>query len=149
MPESAERIGKKTIWLEIVTPSKLELRLQVEQVVVPTVCGSTGILPGHIRLVGQLDTGVLRYLLDGNWHYLAVSEGYLEVGPTKVIVLAEVADLPEEINVEEALAEKRRAEDELHRRIAEKLDFTTAQINLERSILKLQVAKKSGHYKTE
>lgn len=144
MAESAQPPKTKKIWLEVVTPTKLELRKEVEYVVAPTVDGVVGILPGHIRLMSLLTTGVLRYKLDGTNYYMAVSQGYLEVTPHKVIVLAEAADLPEEIDVEQALAEKRAAEEALHRSLQEKINFAQLEINLQRAVNKLHVAKKHG-----
>ena len=101
----------KQILLEIVTPHRLELQKNVDYIVAPTVDGIVGVLPGHIRLITQLATGVLRYQINGKDSYMAVSEGFMEVTPHKVIILAEVADLAENIDVEQALAEKRQAED--------------------------------------
>lgn len=137
----------KTIWLDVVTPTKLELRQQVEYIVAPTVQGMTGVLPGHIPLLSQLATGVLRYKADGVERAMAVSDGFMEVTPTKVIVLAEAADLPEHIDVEQALAEKRQAEEDLRHPAENRLDMVKAHTNLQRAMLKLQVAKKYGELK--
>lgn len=136
MPEKPQT---KRIWLEVVTPSKLELRKEVEYMVVPTIDGIIGILPGHIRLMTPLATGVLRYKIDNQDYYMAVSEGYLEVTPHKVIVLAEAADLPEEIDVQQALAEKRKAEAEMYKPFSQNME-----IALSRAISKLEVARKTG-----
>lgn len=134
----------RKIWLEITTPTKLELRREVDYVVVPTITGVEGILPGHVRLITKLTTGVLRYNADGKEYILAVSEGFLEVTPVKVILLAEVAELPEEIDVTTALAEKRQAEEAVYRSQQSKEDFDKAQIKLQRAIARLQVAGKYG-----
>lgn len=133
--------------LEIVTPTGIALRKDVDYVVVPTVDGPIGILPGHIRLMTKLTTGVLRYKLDDQDHFMAVSEGFMEVTPHKVNVLAEAADLPENIDAEQALADKREAEEAMHRSLNEKMNFTQAALNLERALAKLQVAKKYGDTK--
>jgi F-type H+-transporting ATPase subunit epsilon len=133
------------ISLEVVTPTKVELKTQAEYVVAPTIDGTVGILPGHIRLITQLATGVLRYKVDGVDRYLAVSEGFMEVTPHKVIVLAEAAELGENVDVEAALAEKREAEKALLRSLTGASDFSKAQLNLERALAKVTVAKKA-HY---
>jgi F-type H+-transporting ATPase subunit epsilon len=144
LPDKKEQVRSKRIWLEVVTPTKLELRKEVEYVVVPTKDGVVGILPGHIRLMSLLDTGVLRYKVGGNNYYMAVSEGFLEVTPHKVIVLAEAADLPENIDVKAALAEKREAEAVMHRPPGGKADLVKLEVSLQRAITKLDVAKKMG-----
>jgi F-type H+-transporting ATPase subunit epsilon len=128
--------------LEVVTPTKVELTEEVEYVVAPTIRGMIGIMPRHIPLMTILDTGVLRYKKNGVNHYMAVSEGYMEVTPHKVIVLAEAAELAEHIDVQRALAEKRRAEAELYRPMAEKISFARTRVHLQRALTRLQVAKK-------
>ncbi len=142
MPETNGKNKSKKLLLEVVTPTKVELREEVDYVVAPTIRGMIGIMPRHIRLVTTLDTGILRYKKNGTNYYMAVSEGYMEVTPNKVIILAEAAELPEHIDVEQALTEKRKAEAELYRPMAEKISFARTQVNLQRALIKLQVAKK-------
>ena len=147
MPETNSRNETDRILLEVVTPTKVELRKEVDYVVAPTIQGMIGIMPRHIRLMTILDTGVLRYKINDENFYMAVSEGYMEVTPHKVIVLAEAAELAEHIDVEQALAEKRQAEAELYRPMAEKISFARAQVNLQWALTKLQVAKKHHDFK--
>jgi F-type H+-transporting ATPase subunit epsilon len=139
--------SNKQILLEVVTPTKIELVKQVDYLVAPTIDGMIGILPGHIRLMTQLDTGVLTYKVNGETFYMAVSEGYMEVTPHKVIILAEAAELPEHIDVERALNDKRRAEEELYRPMEEKISFARTQVSLQRALTRLQVVKKYGDKK--
>ena len=90
MPQKNERTSRPTkLKLVVVTPTRIELEQEVDYVVAPTVKGMIGILPGHIRLMTVLDTGVLRYRVNGESFYMAVSEGYMEVTPEKVVILAE------------------------------------------------------------
>ncbi len=142
MPEINGRVKSSNLLLEVVTPTKVELTEEVEYVVAPTIQGMIGIMPRHIRLMTVLDTGILRYKKNGVNYYMAVSEGYMEVTPHKVIILAEAAELPEHIDVQQALAEKRQAEAELYRPMDEKISFARTQVNLQRALTKLQVAKK-------
>jgi F-type H+-transporting ATPase subunit epsilon len=142
MPEPNIPINKEKLLLEVVTPTKVELSEVVDYVVAPTIQGMIGIMPRHIRLMTVLDTGVLRYKKDGVDYYMAVSEGYMEVTPNKVIILAEAAELPEHIDVERALAQKRQAEAELYRPMEEKISFARTQVHLQRALTRLQVAKK-------
>lgn len=139
-----KRESAKGLMLEVVTPTRIELRQTVDYVVAPTIQGMIGILPGHIRLMTMLDTGVLRYKIGSQNYYMAVSEGYMEVTPGKVIVLAEAAELAEHIDVERALAAKRQAEADLHRPMDEKISFARTQVSLQRALTRLQVAKKFG-----
>ena len=137
----------KHILLEVVTPSKIELRKEVEFLVAPTIDGVVGVLPGHVRMITELAMGVLRYQINGVNYYMAVSEGFMEVTPYKVIILAEATELAENIDVKQALEEKRQAEIAVHRPSGEKINLYQAEIELERAITKLEVAKKLGETK--
>ena len=134
----------KTIQLEIVTPTRTELSRQVEYVMAPTPKGLIGILPGHAPLLTQLAIGVLKFRAQGETTNLAVSEGYMEVTPHKIIVLAEAAELPEQIDVERALAAKRRAEERLYAPLRQQFDYVRARTALQRAINRLQVVKRGA-----
>ncbi len=126
--------------LEVVTPDRMEFAGDVESIVAPSVSGYIGILPGHIPLVARLAVGVLS-VRDGERQLrFAVSEGYMEVSPNKVIVLAEAAEMPGEIDVERALAAKRRAE-EILATSREHLAVARARASLQRAMNRLKVAK--------
>ncbi len=132
----------RTILLEVVSPTRTEFSREVEYVAAPTPAGLIGILPGHAPLLTRLDIGVLRFTVRGEVTSLAVSEGYMEVTPHKVIVLAEAAELPEEIDVERALQAKRRAEERLYAPLRQRFDYVRARTALQRAINRLQVAKR-------
>jgi len=99
--------------LEIVTPEARVFSDTVETVVIPTVQGEIGILPGHIPLLAQVDSGELRVTKDGRTTLLAVGAGFVQVEGDLVSVLAEHAIREEQIDetaVEQAIA---RAEEAL------------------------------------
>jgi len=99
--------------LEIVTPESRVFSDTVETVVIPTVRGEIGILPGHIPLLTQVESGELRVTKDGRTTHLAVGAGFVQVEGDLVSVLAEHAIREEEIDeaaVEQAIA---RAEEAL------------------------------------
>ena len=131
---------RRKIRLEVVTPERVEFSRDVDSIMAPAYDGYIGILPGHIPLVTRLNVGVLRIGIDGEYTNMAVSEGYMEVTPSKVVVLAEAAELPEEIDVERALEAKRKAEELLANGI-ERISVIQAQIALEKAINRLKVAK--------
>jgi len=99
--------------LEIVTPEARVYSDTIDTVVIPTVEGEVGILPGHIPLLTQVQSGELRVTKGGETLFLAVSGGFAEVQADRVSVLAERAITEEKIDekaVEEAI---RRAEKDL------------------------------------
>jgi len=128
----------RTFKLQIVTPQKLEFDQSVEMVVAPGSQGELGIMAGHIPLIAHLKTGVLRIFTPDEEITMAVSEGYLETTGQRVLILAEAAELPAEIDVERALEAKRRAEERLA--TAGRVDFARAQAALERALTRLKVA---------
>ena len=99
--------------LEIVTPDARVYSDTIDTVVIPTVEGEVGILPGHIPLLTQVEHGELRVTKGTETVLLAVSGGFAEIEGDRVHVLAEQAITEEKIDekaVEEAL---KRAEREL------------------------------------
>ena len=106
--------------LEIVTPEARVYADTIDTVVIPTVDGEVGILPGHIALLAQVEDGELRVTKDGVTQWLAVSGGFVEVEGDRVHVLAENAINEEKIDENAVEAALRRAEQELA--AAENLD---------------------------
>src|SRR6187549_3153483 len=99
--------------LEIVTPDARVYSDTIDSVVIPTIEGEVGILPGHIPLLTQVANGELRVTKGAETLLLAVSGGFAEIGNDQVHVLAERAISEEKIDekaVEEAM---KRAEREL------------------------------------
>jgi F-type H+-transporting ATPase subunit epsilon len=125
--------------LEILTPNRLLVQEQVDEVNVPGAEGYVGILPGHTSLLTTLGQGVLMYRKGDQRQYLALFGGYMEVNNDKVMVLAEVAEMGAEIDRTRAEAARNRAEEHLRRRDIE-IDYERAQAALQRSLIRLQAA---------
>jgi len=90
--------------LEVVTPDKLLLSQQVDEVIAPGSEGEFGVLPGHCHFLSTLRIGELRYRVGDQTNHMAVLWGYAEVTPTKVTIMAEIAEKAEDIDVEGAQA---------------------------------------------
>ena len=127
--------------LEVATPSRLVVAETADEVVIPGSQGYFGVLPGHAPLLATLGIGELTYRQGANQHRLALTGGFAEVRNDKVIVLAESAERPEEIDRERAQRARERAERRLSGR-EDDIDFARAQAALARALLRLQVA---GH----
>src|SRR5215510_477149 len=127
---------------EIVTPDRLVLKEEVDELQVPGKNGYLGILPGHAPLITELMVGELSYRKDKTTHYLSVSGGYCEVLPDRVTVLAERAEKAEEINMDRALASKQRAEKRLASPQNPDIDLDRAMVSLKRALIRLQVSQK-------
>ena len=84
--------------LEIVTPESRVYSDTIDTVVIPTVDGEVGILPGHIPLLTQVENGELRVTKNGVTTWLAVSGGFAQVESDRVSILAEHAINEEKID---------------------------------------------------
>jgi len=135
---------KGKMLLEIVAPSRQVVRSEhVDEVIAPGSEGEFGVLPGHTPFLATLKVGMLSYREGAEWHHLAVEWGYAEVGPDRVVVLAEGADRAADIDLSEARIEKDRAERLLSEKLSEK-DYEKARIDLMRAMIRIQVAEKHG-----
>lgn len=134
------------ILLEVVTPEHLLLSKQVDEVIAPGTDGEFGVLPGHAAFLTTLKIGELQYKIDNAWHYMSVLWGYAEVNPSKVTILAEVAEKAEDINVERAAQKVAEAEQRL-KTGGLPSDVKEAQISLEKARLRKKIAEraKRGH----
>ncbi len=130
-----------TMRLEIITAERQVFADEVNLVVAPGIEGELGILPHHAPLMTILKPGELLIRKDNEEIYMAVSGGFLEVGPEKVIILADACERAEEINIERAEAAKKRAEQLLKTR-QPGADITQVEAALRRSLVRLKVAEK-------
>jgi F-type H+-transporting ATPase subunit epsilon len=99
--------------LEIVTPEASVYSDTIDSVVIPTVEGEVGILPGHIALLTQVADGELRVMKGNETRFLAVGGGFAQVGADKVRVLAERAITAEKIDESAVETALKRAEEQL------------------------------------
>lgn len=131
----------QTFQLEIVTPERLLVSDAAEEMQIPGKNGYLGILPQHAPLITELGVGEITYRKGTQTQHLAVAWGFAEVLPDKVTILAEVAEKAEEIDVERARRAKERAEERL-KKTPQDVEYTRAEIDLERAITRLRVAEK-------
>jgi F-type H+-transporting ATPase subunit epsilon len=130
-----------TIKLDIVSAERLVFSEDVAEVVAPGVAGQLGILPHHAPLMTMLQPGELLVRKDGEEVILAISGGFLEVRPDRVIVLADAAERAEEIDVARAEEAMRRAQARMQHPAAD-VDLPRAEAAIRRALARLQVAEK-------
>lgn len=103
--------------------------------------GELGILPKHIPLVTPLKIAPVTVKRQGQKDQLiAVNGGFMEVRKDKVVILAESAELPEQIDVDRAKAAKERAQKRLAETKQENVDFKRAELALQRAVNRLDVS---------
>ncbi|SNB47562.1 F0F1 ATP synthase subunit epsilon [Geobacter sp. DSM 9736] len=130
--------------LELVTPYKKVLSEEVDEITASGSLGEFGVLPGHAPFLTSLKIGELSYKIGGTVHHLAVNWGYFEVEDDKVTVLVETAERADEIDLQRARAALGRAEEALKRLTPEDKDFRKYEAALERALIRVQVAGKTG-----
>ena len=134
----------ESILLEVVTPERHLVRETVHEIQLPGRNGYLGILPGHAPLLTELGVGELSYRRGKEVSYVTLIQGYAEVLPDRVIVLAEIGERAEEIDVDRARSARERAEKRLSKLGATDVDWERATFALQRSLARLQVATKGG-----
>jgi F-type H+-transporting ATPase subunit epsilon len=129
---------------ELATPTRMLISADVEEVVAPGTEGYFGVWPGHAPFLTTLGSGEVCYKTGRDEQCLAVSGGFAEVTGERVIILAETAELPEEIDVARAQRAKQRAELRLSGKsplnTPEEIDYTRAIAALGRAVARLMTA---------
>ena len=134
----------ETIELQVVTPERHVLQETVDAVEVPGKEGYLGVLPGHAPLITELGVGTLAYRRGSETRVLAVMNGYAEVLPDRVIVLAEVSEKAEEIDVNRTRTAQKRAQAELSKAAAGSDEWQRAELALSRALARMQAVAKAG-----
>ena len=128
--------------VDIVTAERTVYSGEVEAIIAPGVEGQLGILPHHAPLMTILQAGELVVRKGGRDESLAISGGFLEVRPDRVIILADSAERAEEIDVARAEAAKKRAEERMVKPTVD-MDFERARVALLKALIRLQVATRA------
>ncbi|HXI45179.1 MAG TPA: F0F1 ATP synthase subunit epsilon [Candidatus Acidoferrales bacterium] len=128
--------------LEIVTPERLAYSDAVDAVVVPGSEGELGILPHHAPLLAMLGVGELRIRKGGLEESFAIIGGFVQVRPDKVVVMAEMADMASDIDLERAHEARREAERAIESGYHEAPDLAAARASLQHALLRIRVAER-------
>jgi F-type H+-transporting ATPase subunit epsilon len=132
----------EAIELQVVTPERHVLSENVQSLEMPAKDGYLGVLPGHAPLITLLGVGTLTYHKGAETRYLTVMNGFAEVLPDRVIVLAELSERAEEIDVSRAALE--RAQAEAAKPGTQEAESSEAEAKVERATARLQTASKGG-----
>ena len=141
MEQTSSSVNSKQFLLEIVTPEKLLFSQGVDFVVVPGSDGDFGVLPGHCLLLSSLRIGELQYTTGETTESVSILSGLAEVTPTRVTILADIAEKAEEIDIERAQAALQRAEEHLERGGIPS-EVEEAKVSLEKARLRKKIAER-------
>lgn len=132
------------IRLRVVTPSRMLLDEDVDEVTAPGELGEFGVLPNHIAFLTTLVPGELSYKQGSSKKTLAVSGGYAEVLDNVMTILAPAAEFADEIDSARAQRAKERAEKLMAELNRGEKDWEMAEAALKRALVRLQVASREA-----
>ena len=130
-----------SIELQIVTPDRLLVKEQVDEVEIPGSEGYFGVLPGHTPMLASLAVGEMWYRKGQEKTFLALAYGFCEVLPERVTILARFAERAEEVDVPRAEEARKRAQERLAN--AKDVDYERARTALVKSLARLQASSRS------
>jgi F-type H+-transporting ATPase subunit epsilon len=132
-------MADKTFRLKIVAPERIFYEDDVPFVEFRTTEGEIGVYPGHIPLTSIIAPGVVRiHTTDGEIKEAALLEGFSEILPNEVVILAETVEWPDEIDANRAKEAQIRAERRLQ---SQDGDMNRAELALKRAIVRQRLAK--------
>lgn len=99
-----------TLTVRVISPDRVILDQQAEELILPSTTGQLGILTDHVPLMTALDIGVMRYRAQNKWSAIAVLGGFAEIEENEVTILVNEAELGSSIDPEQARAEFNAAE---------------------------------------
>jgi len=129
-------MAEHMLQVQIVSPEQVLYEGEGEMVVCRTTDGELAFLPGHAPFLGALGTGPVRVVLPQGEQVAAVHEGFVEVSDDRVVVLSDVAELPEQIDIARAQAAKEKADAAINANAEDDV----ARADLARAELRLDVA---------
>lgn len=133
-----------TFQLKLLCPYCSMFEGPVEAAMLPGEAGEFGVLANHTKFASTLQPGVVRFVADGETHRYAVGGGFVEVGEDGVIVLADSAEHPDEIDVERAEKSIERAHAELTGLTPDEIDNKTKlEARIARAKNRLTLARSS------
>lgn len=138
----------KKLKLKIITPERLVLEEDVDQVSLPTTLGEITVLPDHIPLITTLSSGDIVALVNNEHIPMAVVGGFIEIkrdedNNTQIAILADFAEHVSELSPEKIEEAKIKAEElrkDTHNK--EDVDYEHFASLLERSITRVRIADK-------
>lgn len=126
--------------LKIIEPNGMFYEGQASFLEFSSVMGEMGVYANHIPLTTILAPGVVKIHNDGQVKKAAVMGGFIEIQKDKITVMAEDANWPEEIDIERAMAAKKRAQERLEKKETG-LDVVRAEAALKRAMARISATR--------
>ena len=126
--------------LDIITPERQFFSGEVQSIIIDTPDGERGILANHTPMIIAMTIGELKMLVDGKWKTAYTSEGFLEIAPDRMIIMAQTVEWPEEIDLRRATEAERRAKERLRQKQSLN-EYHTTMSSLARAMARLRVKR--------
>ena len=123
----------KTFNLEIYSTVGCFYKGECEHLVFQSVDGSRGVMAGHAPVICALEKCEIRFLSDGEWHHVAVTEGFAEIMPTFVRLFADTAVKAEEVEEYHARISKAHAAERARQKLSTK-QYINTHLSLKRAV---------------
>ncbi|HHU18484.1 MAG: ATP synthase F1 subunit epsilon [Anaerovoracaceae bacterium] len=135
----------RSMTLEVITPSKLFYKGEVQLVIVRTLTGDEGFMPRHTWAVKLLNAGELWFQEAGSTDFkiAAIAGGFIDV-KENIIIFTDAAEWPEDIDLERAIREKEKAENWLKNPSDDDSEIARAKIAILKNLTRMHV-KEGGH----
>ncbi len=134
-------MAEKTFNLQIISPTRIFFDGDATMVEMKTTEGEIGVLAGHIPLTAILEPGVLKIHQEDGIKEAALHDGFVEIQKSKVTVLAESCEWPDEIDVERAKEAMERAENRIKSGRTD-VDMLRAELALKKALTRIDIAGK-------
>ena len=131
----------KTFYLEITASDRKFYNGECEMMIFPAIDGQQGILPNHESMVTAVKAGELRFNVNGEWKEAAVGDGFVEIMPEFVVLLADTVEWPDEIDIRRAKEAKERAQERLRQKESQR-EYYHSKAALSRAMARLKVTGK-------
>ena len=131
----------KTFYLEITASDRKFYNGECEMMIFPAIDGQQGILPNHESMVTAVKAGELRFKVNGERKEAAVGDGFVEIMPEFVVLLADTVEWPDEIDIRRAKEAKERAQERLRQKESQR-EYYHSKAALSRAMARLKVTGK-------
>jgi F-type H+-transporting ATPase subunit epsilon len=136
-------MAENKLKLSVVTQEKKLVSVEVDSVTAPTSTGEITILPNHIPILSELQTGELIYRHNGETVSIVISKGFLNLQPgNELTIIVDNATHERDISIEKAQAAIKAAHETMVK-TADERELLLAEASLRRAMWEMKVAEKS------
>jgi F-type H+-transporting ATPase subunit epsilon len=131
------------IKFKIITPERTVLEEEIDQATLPVTDGEVTILPNHRSYIASLKSGEIMIKKDGKEFNLATSGGFVEFDKNEMVILADTAEMAQEIDLKRAEEARKRAQETMQRKASmDETEYALVAAAIERESARVKVARK-------